>query len=513
MNFKDTPLKDVPTTILIDRMTDGWNSSHPGVAHEFVQRLAAALKAQVKVKKAGDNTFSFVSNLEHIRMRAMHNVPCWLVGGDAALNGQISEFWQRDRNPKQLPFILTFSERAYEQVQAKLPSGRCVRLCKDEVKDLFRSGDPVHLLKKFIWKQVHRRALIPYNINLPAKGGMFFGRYNEVSRLVEETQSSFAIAGPGRIGKTSLLRRYRAQSLREHAEHSGTRFLINLYDAKPATAARFLAMRIDPSSRSDRVTASDLLNFLKYQKGRHGAPLELLLDEVDGVCRSDAFKALAEAAKNELCRLVMCGRGELLKAMLDRESPLQSRAELIRVEPLEAEAAKALIRVPLTDLGFKIDQLDQLSEQLISLTGRLPHLIQHMCKALVEAAVEDKSDTITLSHLGRVKGDFLTAEFFINSIRDLSDPKEQLVALCLIAGGARHFTTEDVHKVALKEHLKLSFDAAHSLCNNLVINNVLAWDSGSYTLANEGLPFFAQQTGYLNGALADARATAAKSVA
>jgi len=512
MSFKDTPLKDLPTSILIERVAEGWSSSHAGIAQEFVQRFAGMLKAQVQVKRAGENTLSFVSNLAHIRMRAMHNVPCWLVGGDATLNGQIREFWGSDRNPKQLPFILAFSERAYEQVQSKLPIGRCLRLSRDEIKELFRSPDPIQLLKKFIWRQIPRRALIPYNINLPAKGGMFFGRGNEVSRLVEETQSSFAIAGPGRIGKTSLLRRYRAQSLREHAERSGTRFLISLYDAKPATAARFLAMRIDPSSRSDRITADDLISFFKYQKGRRGAPLELLLDEVDGVCRSDAFKALAEAAKNELCRLVMCGRGELLKSMLDRESPLQGRAELIRVEPLEPDAAKSLIQVPLNDLGFTIEEPAQLVGQLLSLTGRLPHLIQHMCKALVEAAIDEKSDTITLRHLGKVKADFLTAEFFVNSIRDLTDPKEQLVALRLVAGSARRFTTEGVQKVAREENLALSFEAAHSLCNNLVINNVLAWDSGSYTLANEGLPFFAQLIGYLDGALADARA-ATKSAA
>jgi hypothetical protein len=488
-------------------LRDGWERSHGGLAQELIKRWAAKLHAEVWDEGVSDDALLFGASLGHIRMRAMDYVPCCLIGGRANLSGVLHDFL-KNSVPADLPFIITLSASAYEQAREILTKGRRVIFSPEQLTQLVRSHDPDQFLKLCIRQQVHRRVLIPYNINVPAEGGMFFGRENEVSRLLEENFTSFAIAGPGRIGKTSLLRQYRAMALRHHTRPTGIGFYVSMYDAKPATAARFLAMRIDPSSRSNRVTADDLINFLKYQKARRGAPLELLLDEVDGVCRSDAFRYLGEAAKNELCRLVMCGRGELLRAMLDKDSPLQGRAELIRVEPLDETAGRALIKVPLTDLGFEMEQPAQLTEQLLSLTGRLPHLLQHMCKALIEVAVDEKSESITLGHLGKVKGDFLTAEFFINSIRDLTDSREQLVALRLVAGTARRFTTGSVYQVACEEKLKISFDDAHLICNNLVINNVLAWDGGSYTLANEGLPFFAQQTGYLDGALASARAAA-----
>ncbi len=505
MSFKDTPLKDVPTTILIDWLTEGWRPSHAGLPQEFVQRWGAALHVKVEVKRAGDNMLSFVSHFDHICMRAMHEVPCWLVGGNADLDGELDEFWQKDKAPDQVAFILALSGRAYEQVKEKLPDGRCVRLSADEVKRLLKSGDPVQRLKESMWRQVQPRALIPYNINLPAEGGMFFGRGSEVSRLMEETLTSFAIAGPGRIGKTSLLRRYKARALWAHTQQSKTRFFISLYNQTPDSTARYLAMNIDASRRSDRITSDGLINFLRYQKSRLGAPLELLLDEVDDVCQSEAFQNLAEAAKNGLCRLLMCGRGDLLRAMLSPKSPLKGRVELIRVEPLDEEEARGLILKPLNDLGLKIEQPGQLADQVLSLTGRLPHFIQHLCKGLAESAIDAHSDVITLDHLQKIKGDFLTAQFFIKSIVDLKDPKTRLVGLCLIAGSERSFTIQSVQEVARREGLKLDFNITLEICNDLVINHVLAWDSGAYTLASEGLPFFAQQIGYLDGAMAEAR--------
>lgn len=506
MNFQDIPPKEIPTTVLIDRLTEGWRISHAGLPQELVSRWGAALQAQVDVKLAGDNMLTFVSHLDHICLRAMRDVPCWVASGSADLNGEIDEFQHKFKSKDQVAFVLALSGKAYEQVQARVSDKHCVRLTADDVKRLLKSGNPVQLLKEFMWKQLQKGALLPYNINIPAEGGMFFGREGEVSRLTEETQTSFAIAGPGRIGKTSLLRRYKEQSLRSHTQHSDTRFFINLYRETPASTARHLAMNIDPSSRSDRVTADGLINFMRYQRVRHGAPLELLLDEVDGVCHSEAFRSLAEAAKMGLCRLLMCGRGQLLKEMLSPNSPLEGRVELIRIEPLDVEAARGLILKPLKDLGFKIDRPEQLADQILSLTGRLPHSIQNLCKGLALSAIAANSEYITLDHLKKVKGDFLTAQFFIKPLLDLKEePRTCLIGLRLVAGEERSFTIRDVQEIARQEEVELPLNAALEICNDLVINNVLAWNSGAYTLANEGLPFFAQQIGYLDGALAEAR--------
>jgi hypothetical protein len=195
----------------------------------------------------------------------------------------------------------------------------------------------------------------------------------------------------------------------------------------------------------------------------------------------------------------------LLKAMLSPKSPLENRLELIRVEPLDEPSARKLILKPLTDLGFIINQRERILEQVLSLTGRLPNLIQYLGKELAVEAIKEKSETISPEHLQKVKDNFMTAEIFIESLIGLEDPKTRLVGLCLIGSDHQNFTIQSVQEVANKENLKLDVNMVHEICNNLVIHNVLSWNNGSYTIANEGLPFYARQIGYLDGAQADAR--------
>ena len=504
MNFKNVPSQDIPTHVLIEMLSDGWERSHAGLAQELVRRWAAALQAEVWDEGVWDHVLLFGASLGHIRMRAMDYVPCCLISGRANLSGALRDFL-KNSVPADLPFIFALSASAYEQAREILPKGRRVIFSVEQVTQLLRSHDPNQFLKLCIRQQVHRRALVPYNINLPAAGGMFFGRQTEINRLLEEDFTNFAIVGPGRIGKTSLLRQYRAKALRRHARPSRIGFYVSMYDATPATAARYLAMRIDASRRSDRVGAGDLINFFRYQAKRRRAPLELLLDEVDNVCRSDAFNYLGEAAKLGLCRLVMCGRGELLRVMLSSRSTLDARLDLMRVEPLDPHSAVGLILNPLSDLGFKLEQPELLAEQVLSLTGRLPHLIQHFGKKLTERAIEENSDVISSEHLESLRGDFLTAQLFIKSLVDLEDPRTRLIALCLIESEARSFDIPQIQQVARREGISLDLAEINAVCNDLVIDNVLAWQGGSYTLANEGLPFFARQLGYLSAALAETR--------
>ncbi|HMG73142.1 MAG TPA: hypothetical protein VK582_06530 [Pyrinomonadaceae bacterium] len=216
--------------------------------------------------------------------------------------------------PASLPFILTLSEGCYRQAKQLLPNDRCLILNPDQIVQVLRNAAR-KLILEYLLQQIPKARLSPYNLLRPAEGGMFFGRRTEVARLINDEATSFAIAGPGRIGKTSLLQRYLVEMVRRRDPRSRYRFLINFFDCNDTygdTVARFIAMHIASSATSHRMTAGGLLNFLNYQS--KDAPLDLLLDEVDLVCDSDAFKALGAAARLGYCRLVLSGRGVLLKS-------------------------------------------------------------------------------------------------------------------------------------------------------------------------------------------------------
>jgi len=437
----------------------------------------------------------------------MDEVPCCLLSGRSDLTAAIRDFWKKTNVPAYLPFFLALSEHTYEQVRENLPMGRYVLLSAQQIIEILAGKNAHQLLKRIILQQIPRRALIPFAYFRPAEGSMFFGRDEELVRLSDEDFTSFAIAGPGRIGKTSLLRGYRRHMLVTH-NHRAARFDVSFYRSSSTDneAARFLAMEIDPSRRSDRMTASGLVNFLRHMRSIYRRPIELLLDEVDEVCEGEAFRYLGEAAKMGLCRLVLSGKGVLLKMMLNANSPLNCRMDLMQIGPLGDGPATRLLLEPLVDLGFDIDQPWHLSEHVLSLTGRMPILIQIIGKNLAELAIRENTHTISVEHLEKLKSDFLIGEFFVSSLIKLDDPKTRLVGLSLVESGhSQTFTLKQIQEVGNREGLNLDLNSTHDICTDLLINNVLAWGPGYYALANEGLRFFAQKFGYLAAALEEAR--------
>jgi hypothetical protein len=478
------------------------------LAHELVQRWAAPLCNEAEVIEVAENTAEFILGLADLRLRTMHQVPCLLVGGETDLSAPLQSFWNRFNSTHHLPFVLALSETAYQAALKILHSGRSLILSSKNVRDILLSSAPLQELKQILIRQISRRTLIPYNLLVPADGGMFFGRAHELNRLREEDFNSFAIAGPGRIGKTSLAFRYHNE-LRRSRDPRATRVVYaNLYncDHLPDRTARFLAMKIESSRRSDRMTTRDLLNFLLYQKKRYGGPLELILDEVDEDCESPTFRALGEAARAQLCRLILCGKGGLLKTLLSSKSPLDCRLDWIQLGPLDSGSARDLLIKPITDLGFKIEEPDKLTAEVLDLTGQLPNLVQLFGMKLVDRAIVDKTETVAIDHLEALKKDFFVAQFFIKSLNELTDPDTRLIALLLLEQGCASFSSTQIQILASREGLNLNDLRANEICLDLLVNNVLIWDNGSYRIASGGLPFYARKKDYLKTSLEKARA-------
>lgn len=491
---------------LVENLAGGWQSDHAKSALELINQWRINLKASVYFRQGeqGDvarNAVRFVTDLSEIHLRGLNDVPCLLIGGEGA--DGVLDFWRKSVGPGRLPFILALSEKAYRQAELVVTEQRGLLLSAFQMKQLVASSDPRSFLKDQIHKQIAKQRLIPYDFLKSAEGGMFFGRRNELNRLRHEDGTSFAIAGPSKVGKSSLIKNYRSQMLRDR-DSCVLRFYVDFYDCRdtsPDGVARFFAMKIDPSKQSSRMTADGLLDFLRYQSFRNaGVSLDLLLDEVDEVCNGEAFKMLGEAAKLGYCRLVLCGKGSLLRMMLDKESPLRGRLELMQLEPLDEHSARRLILDPLADLGLEISDPELLIKRVFRLTGRLPHLLQLYGKKLASLAIEEDSDEITINHIETLKWDFGVAQIFTEPLRNLTDPEARLIALLLLKEGrekADEISLKAVQRLAAGESLDYDLNRATEICNELVISNVLAWNNGRYRIANEALFDYVRNLGLL----------------
>lgn len=493
---------------LIDSLARGWPHNRCSQAQDFAQRWAEKFRTVIEIKQAGDNSLRFVSNHGEVRLRGMTEVNCLLLGGGGGTVAEtLRDFKQRFLDSSGAPFVLAASDEAFALAEEIIPRGRRLLLSAAQLETALKAAEPETHLKLWLREQVSLRRLIPYNHLLSVEGGMFFGRRNELDKLRDEGDVSFAVAGPGRIGKTSLVKQHKRELTEDRGPQSSRSFYVDFYHCAkdPRSVVRFLAMHIDSSKRSSEVTVERMRDYLSYLRYKLGGSLNLLLDEVDEVCQGEAFNAVCEAAKEENCRLVICGKGELLGMMLNSTSPLKHRLRLIRLNPLDEASARDLLLGPLADLGFTIDDAERLVEQIYRLTGWMPHLMQFFARKLVDLAIEEKTITISPAQVEALKWDYETAQFFISPLNDLKNERARLVAFLLLKERRQEITPAFVRRLAARWGVFLNEMEALSVCNELVINNVLAWNKGSFQIANEALAEFARRLGILDSSLEKAR--------
>jgi len=505
-------IKTVPVGVLLERLGNGWKPPHRGLAQEFVETWRGRVgEVEPATVTLDENVLYFVTDLSSIHLRGMEQVHCLALAGNGNDLSQISqEYWTRLAAPGRVLFVLALSETAFAQASSALAEMGCLILPPATVSELLDSEDPKSFIKREMRRQLPPRGLIPYSILLSAEGAMFYGRGEELLRLEQEDQVSFAIAGPSRIGKTSLAKQYRTRLVRSRHPRAGATFYIDFSERADRSAdglARRIAMAIESSNRSNRMTTDDLVNFLRFQRhNRFDRPIELILDEVDEVCTSSTFERLAAAAKNGLCRLILCGRGVLLKSVL-RKSSLAQRLELMHMKPLDDTSARKLISEPLGDYGLGIREPEQFFERVCRMTGRLPHLVQYYGRRLAELATEQRSDQVGPPDIETLHCDYEAAQYFTSPLADLEESESRLIAFHLLSSPAGVMSIQQIEATLRSEGVpEITLERVSDICNDLFIYNVVTWNGdGSFRVANEGLAFYARQLGIIDFPLADAR--------
>ncbi len=498
-------IKGLNNTELMQILAKDWQPDQAEAITEFAARWQICLNSAGKIEQPEANALRFNLHLTGLRLHGAENVACLAIGstGENAnlIGAQVKSFWYKTNSTDRMVFLLALSDEAYEQAKAALPQVRCLRLRPEQILSVLQSCEPLSRLKQLIRDQYSRHQLLPYNITMPVKENMFFGRQNELERLFNEPSNSFAIVGAGRLGKTSLALEFHRRLVGENDSRSTRKFHVDFFDCIEQTSdgvARFLAKEIDPSKRSSEMTIHDLAFFLRFQAHKLGGPIELFLDEVDRVCHLQAFDILTMSTRRGVCRLVMCGRGNLLRTLMTENSPLNKRVELIRLLPLDEESASKLLIEPILDLGFEVVNQDKLLQQVFHWTGRLPHLLQFYGTRLVNLALAEGSNVITPELIDKVRSAFETVQLFAEQLEKLSDATTRIMAEHLLTDGRRHFTLPGVQEIGRQRGINLSNAQTLEICNDLVISNVLMWHEDAYYIANQSLVHYARKMRFLD---------------
>ena len=493
---------------ILNRLPAGWDapSSLPDdFLHVWKERLG-----RVEKTTSGANWVEFIADLGEIHLRGTGDCYCLLVSGSAAsLSASVKQFINRVAAPGRLVFVLAGSSTALAAASHCL-SDTVTFVIVDplQLKEALNSPQWKKVLGSCIRRYVPIRGLIAFDVALSAEGGMFYGRGDELARLRDEVKVNFAIAGPGKIGKTSLVKQY-MRGLVKQRRSFGT-YYVDFYectDRSPHSWPRFLAMKVDGSSKSDKVTREDLPNFIRRLRSKIGQTPHLILDEMDDIVaqNENTKQLLASIEKQELCRFIFCGRGELYNAARNSQTGLGGRFRLMRLEPLDDQSARRLLLEPLDDLGLTFHERDKIADHVLRRTGRRPQLIQFYGQNLAEAAIRSGTNCITWRHIEDLDNDFETAVYFTSPLEDLMSPSAKFIAYAAMQDNSSQMPLSALHSLAKKLGVEFSIEDLKRLCDELVIMNILTWTMEGYQLANEAIRYYVNRYGYLETALSAAK--------
>ena len=474
---------------MIARLGHGWPEASPGPALEALDLLAGKLGGELQTKGADADTVEFRLHLNQIRLRGADDIFGILVGGNgvAAMRSP-SAFWSRSSAPGRLVMILAGSETAHRAAEEKIPQQAAFILGPRLLERLLADPNPLAYWKAQLCHQVSKSRLLPFDIEHPAAANMFFGRQAELDLLAGA--DSIAIAGPGRIGKTSLLHEHRRRLLKTDRARAIATTLIDFYscaDKSDDHVAHFLMMKINPTRRNSNKKAADLGHILLTERSRHSCVPELLLDEVDEVVSLPVFNQLAKAARDGLCRLILVGRGVLFQRLSNKNSALECRIDMIRPEPLDRPDAESLFIEPFRDLGYRFVEEDRFLDYVMDLTGGLPQHLHLFGRRLFHCVTTRGLGTISPEIRNHLKDDFQLAHYVRSSLLEV-EPEYQPIAELLLTQGRDVFTDAAIQDACVQAgRARPTLAQAVEIGDQLVLQNFLVWRGDRYRLASPAL--------------------------
>jgi AAA domain-containing protein len=495
----------------LSRLSAGWFPTPYPPLEEFLAVWKDEV-AQAVIQGRDRDALYFQASLPNSRLRGFGAIQCMAIGGAMPeIPNRIHDFLRLRSGPGRILFLFCFSEAAEAAAEAIVHSERCIVWTRKRILEAWTSGRLLDACREIIRERVPLRMLMPYDITISARGPMFYGRDAELAKLLQEDGQSFAITGPGRIGKTSLVNRLEEELIARGNPESPAVFSIDFFECADKSdngLARKIAMAMEPGRRADRTTANDLAGFIEYQKHRLGCNPTLIFDEVDEVCGSALFKEqLTVPARHEHARFILVGKSGLLRFTKDNSRAFSSRLRLVKLGEIDADAGRKLLYEPIRELGLEFENFDALFGLVERQTGRSPHMIQFYGQRLVELAAEEDTRRIQVRHAEQLKWDHQTACFFLSPLGDLEfHPAAHLIALALLKSGLNPITPVTIQDIGKLHGLSIAHSEAIEIGDILVIQNILLWaESGGYRLANAALPEYAGKMGYLTRGLADAK--------
>jgi len=368
----------------------------------------------------------------------------------------------------------------------------------DDIKNILFSSYPMQLLKELLLQRISSVHISPYRTEGPATT-TFYGRQNEIRKLLSPSNQNFIILGARRIGKSSLIMRFKGAldnlgchsiyaDLESPPNHDYSAFLATMENE----AGRCLKKKYQFNNSLDTFVME--MQKLKDEQKR----VIIILDEVDELLKFDKkndyqlIKALRNLSHVGCCQFILSGFEILYKSKREIDSPLYNFGEEMQLGPLEKQYALDLITEPMANIGIDYYQADD-RELILEYTSCHPNLLQFFCKKLIEKISKDSNRRTIYKEDIRELFDFEYENYIFNEFymfyEDL-DELEKLIILVLAkdAPNEKEFAMAFINRVLKNRGVDLLEDVIHKASQKLMLRFIFSErKQGRYTFA---LPHF-----------------------
>jgi len=300
------------------------------------------------------------------------------------------------------------------------------------------SQHAIQELRKAILAKIDLKLINPFMWQTACEDNMFFGRERELQRILLSPKQSFAIVGPRRIGKSSLLRRLRlelAPYARQQYLHLDCSGIENSYEL-----AEMLLRRISPRQYFGGRGYPDIESEVVAAASRLGLRYLVGLDEFDAIAKApvDKFERIKPWFTGRFqgrMRFVVAGYGALWDSIENRESYLFNVFTPITLGPFEKKEAELFVRQTLSELEIPVISSQEAIDAILSYTGLQPWLLQAFCSRIVDHYASRTSDD-PLSVVNQIAESIEIQQMVFKSTAQNCSPMGNAILACIASGRA-----------------------------------------------------------------------------
>jgi hypothetical protein len=473
----------LPVGQLLEYLCIGKEAVFERHSRQLMYRLAKALDVTVSPIALSGRSQRFVFSRPNLNVRGFaRDIHSLIFAGDDSEWAADSSFWLRVESPVDLPFIFACGNRQYQSAMEKVGSHFALIWHPSEIVSFLSSNDPIGFLKALLRQRFTLGSLHPFDHHHPIFDSGFLGRHEILQKFCDNPQTNYALVGPSKMGKTSLVKRY----MRSRIGGNACQFYLDLYNV-PVTdhaLARALRMAIDPGATAYYEDPEHLTGFLQKVRSRSTeGRWDIILDEVDKHCGLHVMRVLTHLAQSGLYRVILVGRWRLMREALHTHDDNFSRLEPIVLESLSSEEGFALLERPFVDLGFNVHFVRRELISVVARLGRVPGYLHEFGCFLIDE-VTKTSYQLTPDTIRRALSRVITSSRLIGLLNDLSSPAARVAALIMALHGN---SGTEIDPLWLQEKFakcgaRVRINHCMEICDELVIHHLLAYSEGRYRI-------------------------------